>query len=127
MIRVVLLGIVSLFLFACGQSEDKQQASWLPPQGVKGDQAQGQKQFARLCSKCHGYQAAGSEKGPPLVHKIYSPDHHADLAFYMAAKNGASSHHWKFGDMPPVPAATPENMLDIVAYVRHLQSKAGIF
>ena len=38
---------------------------------------------------------------PPLVHKLYEPGHHSDMAFIMAAKNGVRSHHWRFGNMPP--------------------------
>ena len=42
----------------------------------------------------------------PLVHKIYEPSHHSDMAFVLAAKNGVRSHHWNFGNMPPVKGLT---------------------
>jgi hypothetical protein len=37
------------------------------------------------------------------------------------------SHHWNFGDMPPQPQVTPQQLADIVAYVRVLQEANGIF
>ncbi len=46
--------------------------------------AMGQIAFDENCASCHGQNAAGTEKGPPLVHKIYEPAHHADFAFVRA-------------------------------------------
>jgi hypothetical protein len=36
------------------------------------------------------------------------------------------AHHWKFGDMAPVPGLTPDDVAQITAYVRLEQRKAGI-
>ena len=88
---------------------------------------QGKKLFARNCMRCHGPEAKGTRIGPPLVHKIYEPSHHGDGAFFMAVARGVKSHHWKFGDMAPVPGVKPEDVALIVQYVRWLQRKAGIF
>ncbi|MYA96187.1 MAG: cytochrome c [Nitrospinae bacterium] len=88
---------------------------------------QGKKLFARNCMRCHGPEATGTRIGPPLVHKIYEPSHHGDAAFFMAVSRGVKSHHWKFGDMVPVPGVKPEDVALIVGYVRWLQRKAGIF
>jgi len=63
---------------------------------------------------------------PPLVHKIYEPNHHGDMAFLMAARNGVRAHHWKFGNMPPVEGITDAEVITIVAYVRALQRANGI-
>ncbi|HSM43242.1 MAG TPA: c-type cytochrome [Afifellaceae bacterium] len=82
--------------------------------------------FDRNCAECHGENAAGSEKGPPLVHKIYEPSHHGDAAFYLAARNGVRAHHWPFGDMPPRPEVSDPEMAAIVAYVREFQQANGI-
>ena len=36
----------------------------------------GQQKFANNCQICHGKNAAGNEgAGPPLIHKIYEPNH----------------------------------------------------
>ncbi|MCE2454018.1 MAG: cytochrome c [Nitrospinae bacterium] len=87
----------------------------------------GKSLFSRNCMRCHGPEARGSRIGPPLVHKIYEPSHHGDAAFFMAVSRGVRSHHWKFGDMQPVPGVKPEEVALIVGYVRWLQRKAGIF
>ncbi len=82
--------------------------------------------FERKCAECHGREAKGTDKGPPLVHRIYEPSHHADAAFYLAVRQGVRSHHWPFGDMPPVEGVANEEIAQIVGYVRGLQRVAGI-
>ncbi|MSU92122.1 c-type cytochrome [Rhodobacteraceae bacterium 2CG4] len=87
----------------------------------------GQIAFERACSSCHGTNGAGGTgKGPPLIHPIYEPGHHGDTAFLRAAMAGVRSHHWDFGDMPPVEGITDETVALIVAYVRELQRANGI-
>ena len=93
----------------------------LTPTAVEGKQA-----FDAVCAACHGANAAGSEKGPPLVHNIYNPGHHADAAFYLAARRGVRQHHWPFGDMPPQPQVSDEELASIIEYVRELQRANGI-
>jgi mono/diheme cytochrome c family protein len=88
--------------------------------------AVGERLFDENCARCHGPRAVGTDHGPPLVHIIYEPHHHSDAAFQMAAANGVRAHHWSFGDMPPVPGVTPDQVTQIVAYVRWLQRQAGI-
>lgn len=88
--------------------------------------ARGQATFERNCSTCHGRNAAGTDQGPPLVHQIYEPSHHADLAFLLAARNGVRAHHWRFGNMPPVEGVAETEIEGIVAYVRELQRANGI-
>ncbi|MBT3765022.1 MAG: cytochrome c [Rhodospirillaceae bacterium] len=94
---------------------------------LAGAAASGGKIFAENCVSCHGANAAGSDSGPPLVHKIYEPNHHGDGSFYMAAKRGVRPHHWKFGPMPPMPNINDGQMVNIVAYIRTLQRANGIF
>ena len=83
--------------------------------------------FERTCAACHGENAAGSDKGPPLVHKIYEPGHHGDQSFLLAARNGVRAHHWKFGNMPAQPGVRDVEAAAIVTYVRELQRANGIF
>ncbi|QCO55551.1 cytochrome c [Pseudorhodobacter turbinis] len=89
---------------------------------------QGETYYNAVCASCHGADAAGQDGiAPPLVHRIYEPSHHGDAAFFLAARNGVRAHHWKFGNMPPVPQALTEAELGaIVAYVRELQRANGI-
>ena len=87
----------------------------------------GQEAFRARCAACHGVNAGGVEgSGPPLIHKIYEPSHHGDMAFYYAALRGVRSHHWKFGDMPPVDGITEAELVAIVEFVREVQVANGI-
>lgn len=87
----------------------------------------GQIAFEQNCSSCHGENGAGGTgNGPPLIHPIYEPDHHTDGAFLRAATAGVRSHHWNFGDMPPVEGIEAETIGLIVSYIRELQRANGI-
>lgn len=95
---------------------------------LSGLATEGARAYDTFCASCHGENAAGREGvGPPLVHVIYETGHHADGAFLLAATRGVRQHHWTFGDMPPVPEATPQDIVAIIAYVRTLQRANGIF
>ena len=82
--------------------------------------------FGRHCAQCHGEDAAGTASGPPLVHRVYRPVHHADVAFELAVRRGVVAHHWQFGNMPPTPAVTSTEVQQITSYVRELQRANGI-
>ncbi len=88
--------------------------------------AQGKALFEQNCSLCHGPAGDGTDQGPPLVHIIYEPNHHGDAAFILAARNGVRAHHWRFGDMPPLPDVTDVMVQEIVGYIRWLQRQVGI-
>jgi len=86
----------------------------------------GKTAFDANCALCHGRNAAGTDKGPPLVHDIYNPGHHGDAAFLAAARRGVPQHHWPFGNMPAQPQMSGEDIASIVRYVRELQLANGI-
>lgn len=86
----------------------------------------GNKVYDENCAACHGLNGAGTEKGPPLVHDIYNPGHHADEAFYRAVRNGVQRHHWHFGDMPAQPQMDRLSTQAAIQYVRELQAANGI-
>lgn len=86
----------------------------------------GKTAFEANCAACHGAKAAGTDKGPPLVHDIYNPGHHADGAFFLAVRLGVRQHHWPYGDMPPQRQVTEPQVAAIVQYVRELQAANGI-
>lgn len=97
------------------------------PERLSAEAQAGKENFEVFCAQCHGPSAAGREgAGPPLIHKVYEPSHHGDLAFAMAAMQGVRAHHWNFGDMPPVEGVTEGQIAEIVAYVRELQRNNGI-
>ncbi len=110
---------------ACSQSESPSQPA--AAAAVPADLQSGEQKFTANCSACHGVGGVGTKQGPPLVHKIYEPNHHGDAAFQRAAANGVQSHHWEFGNMPKIPNVTPSDVDQIVKYVRWLQKQAGIF
>ena len=123
-------------LGAAACEEKSQQAVGMTPEAMVALSADaslpdsllaGRAVFETYCLECHGEAATGTEKGPPLVHRVYHPGHHADPAFYLAPLQGVRAHHWGFGDMPPVEGITRDEVGTIVAYVRWLQRKAGIF
>lgn len=94
----------------------------LTPAGTRGEAA-----FGTFCADCHGTKAQGTEKGPPLIHKIYHPGHHGDASIVSAVLNGARAHHWPYGDMKPVEGITEAEIVDIIAFVREVQFANGIY
>ena len=106
--------------------EPGRSAQIVAPQQLSAAASMGKKAFDGNCAQCHGVNAAGTEKGPPLIHDYYNPGHHADGAFYTAVANGVRQHHWRFGNMPPQPQVTKDQARMIIAYVREVQAANGI-
>ncbi len=97
------------------------------PEELSPQAQMGQRAFEATCAACHGADAGGKQGfAPPLVHKIYEPSHHSDMAFQIAVQSGVRAHHWPFGDMPPQDGLTRSDVDNIVAYVRTLQRANGI-
>lgn len=95
---------------------------------LEGQAKMGALAFEAKCAACHGVNAAGQAGvAPPLIHKIYEPGHHGDMSFLRAVQFGVQSHHWRFGDMPPVEGLTEAEVATIVAYIRTVQRANGIF
>jgi len=87
----------------------------------------GKQAFDIKCASCHGENAVGQNGvAPPLVHKIYEPNHHGDESFQRAVAMGVRAHHWKFGNMPAIEGLTRADVKAIIAYVRELQRHNGI-
>lgn len=82
--------------------------------------------YERRCSQCHGLHGAGGATGPPLVHPIYRPAHHGDVAFELAVRRGVRAHHWRAGDMPAQADVSPGDVEAITGYIRELQRANGI-
>ncbi len=97
------------------------------PAQLSASAQRGEQNFNAKCASCHGLNAAGVDgKGPPLIHKIYEPGHHSDMAIMVAPFRGVPAHHWGFGDMPPVEGITEAEMNDIIRYIREVQTANGI-
>lgn len=86
----------------------------------------GKKLFEKNCASCHGVDLKGSDKGPPFLHNVYQSSHHGDQSFQAAVRNGSRAHHWKFGDMRPVPGLSADDVAHITSYVRQHQRAVGI-
>ena len=93
----------------------------LSAQAQKGEIA-----FRNHCMACHGDNAAGTDKGPPLVNRIYAPSHHSYVSFVRAVTLGARQHHWLFGNMAPLPQVGRMEIDLIIIYIRELQKANGI-
>lgn len=94
---------------------------------LTGAALRGQQYFQAKCAVCHGPNAGGQEgKAPPLVHQYYRPAHHGDMAIRLAARRGVTSHHWRFGNMPPIEGLTDADLNDIIAFIRAVQRANGI-
>ena len=87
--------------------------------------AGGESLYRTSCAACHGSGLRGTEFGPPLLSVVYQPGHHSDESFMSAAFNGVPAHHWNFGDMPPIPNLTQDDMERIIAFVRENQRIEG--
>ena len=123
-----LLLMIVLLLESCDLPSPEQirKNQYLPEKAVIPDSRLGKIKYAELCVQCHGKSAKGTHQGPPLIHKIYAPNHHADQAFRWAVRDGVKQHHWRFGDMPQIKNATPEDVAHIIKYIRQNQRKAGL-
>ena len=86
----------------------------------------GRTAYDQRCLQCHGLHGAGTAAGPPLVHSVYRPAHHADVAFALAVRQGVRAHHWRFGDMPAQADASSDEIEAITRYIRELQRGNGI-
>ena len=134
---VILLSLIILTLLSCSEASQDSEATNrtgmvgaaedISSEAVPEELQLGEKKFNASCSRCHGMHGKGTNNGPPLVHKIYEPNHHGDFAFQRAAAQGVRAHHWKFGNMPKIDGVTPEDVNEITQYVRWLQRQAGIF
>jgi cytochrome c5 len=123
---ILLLGVGSVAWRVISSADETLTVAVKVPQLSEHAQ-EGKTAFDDSCAACHGASAAGSDMGPPLVHDIYNPGHHGDAAFFAAAKRGTPRHHWNFGDMPPQPGVTDDDMTAIIRYIRELQEANGIF
>jgi mono/diheme cytochrome c family protein len=125
--RNTICGVLSLIVAGCGGGDDQtaRRLASLPP--TPAEHRAGEQLYDRNCAPCHGDNARGTDKGPPLAHRVYEPGHHSDQAFFLAARNGVAAHHWRFGNMPAQPQVSQAQVAAIVAYVRWVQREAGVY
>lgn len=73
------------------------EARIIMPDNLSQEAGKGHVAFTENCAACHGTTGQGTDQGPPLIHDIYNPGHHGDVAFYRAARFGVRAHHWPYG------------------------------
>lgn len=105
-------------LLACSGGSSEQPTSFAGSDGAN--------LYSQACARCHGADLRGTNQGPPFLDAIYRPGHHADGAFLFAVRGGSRAHHWNFGNMPPIPGLTDEQVGAITGFVREQQRAAGI-
>jgi mono/diheme cytochrome c family protein len=116
----------ALLAIGCSDGLDEGTREALVAAEVPAEHEPARHLFDVHCAVCHGPAATGTEVGPPLVHPVYRPRHHGDEAFQLAVAQGVRAHHWRFGDMAPVPDLDRDDVASITGYVRWLQRSAGI-
>jgi mono/diheme cytochrome c family protein len=107
------------------RNQAKEQSALVVPD-LSAEAKMGEVAFATYCVECHGKNASGTDKGPPLVNQIYRTSHHGDFSFVRAVTLDVPQHHWLFGSMPPQPEVGQREIDQIVVYLRELQKANGI-
>lgn len=121
---------LALVLAACGGGEpDGNGAAAEPSKEVpSGDPANGEVLFNQVCIACHGPAGAGIEGlGKNMVTSAFIRDQTEDelLTFVKTGRPVGDPLNTTGVDMPPKggnPALTDEQLLDIIAYIRSLQT-----
>lgn len=88
--------------------------------------ADGAALYEQNCASCHGDDLRGTDQGPSHLSQVYEPGHHPDESFRAAITQGATAHHWNFGDMAPVPGVDDAEIDAIIAYIRAEQESEGL-
>ena len=125
-IGAVLIGGIAVVVSKFGGPSKKDISVAVTVPKLSSTAKKGQKYFDKSCISCHGENASGTESGPPLIHDVYNPGHHGDESFYRATIQGVKQHHWPYGNMPPRPELSKNQVSYIIAYVRELQEANGI-
>ena len=74
------LALLGVALVACESNATNPEAAKPAGGPTPADVQVGEAKFGANCAGCHGVRGVGTKQGPPLVHKIYEPNHHADVA-----------------------------------------------
>jgi len=127
LVIAVLVGGVVVLIGQLTATDNSKTIARLNVPAFSSTAIRGQQLFNETCAACHGNNAAGSNNGPPLVHRLYVPNHHGENAFQAAVQRGVRAHHWNFGNMPPQPQVSQEDVTLIVRYIREMQRANGLF
>lgn len=115
---VVALAIV-LTACAAGSATSEHSSESVPMLG-------GAALYEQHCGGCHGVDLKGTDRGPSQLSVVYAPDHHPDESYRSAIANGVKAHHWSFGDMAPVKDLSPDEVDELISYIRAQQDQHGL-
>ena len=124
---VFLIGVLASVGWRFFQTLPKRQSARVIIPVFSAGAQKGRFSFITNCGRCHGKDASGTDLGPPLIHRLYHPGHHADLSFFRAVRFGVIGHHWTFGNMPSQPHVTDDEIAAITRFIREVQQANGIF
>ncbi len=103
--RIALLAVAFFGLPAAAQTGQIPK----PSPGLMPNPSAGKALYEKNCASCHGPELQGTDKGPPFLHRIYESSHHGDVAFQMAAENGACARTLgSSATCSPVPGLKPD-------------------
>lgn len=80
----------------------------------------GMQLYIAHCEECHGRNAAGTDIGPSLHHKVYQRANLGQRGFHEAISNGVAEQRWSYGDMPKT-NLTFNEIEQVSRYVRDVQ------
>ena len=108
----ILLFFCAFFAFSCAPK---------PTLEVPEPYKKGQQYFHRVCSNCHGSDAMGKHtQAPRLIDEEYLADNFSDADINEGVLNGTDK-------MPPQKKnVTPEEITEIIKYLRYSQKAAGL-
>ena len=117
---VIVAAALGVGLGGCGSGDGD-----TPPVADPESIQLGAEVYAESCASCHGADLQGTDTRPSHLSIVYEPNHHTDAAFRNAIANGATQHHWSFGNMPPINGLTGEEVEAVIAFVRAEQERRG--
>ncbi|NNE97222.1 MAG: cytochrome c [Acidimicrobiales bacterium] len=120
--RILGAGMLGLTLSVAACSSDDPAAVPVAPLASDAD---GAAVYQARCASCHGEDLRGTDRGPSQLSIVYEPNHHGDNAYRFAIRNGASQHHWNFGNMPVIEDITDDQIERVIAYIRDEQERLG--
>jgi len=116
--------VMSVYAMWGGEKISIKASVTVPPLTASG--TRGQQVFAAACQSCHGVNASGgSRTGPPLVHPMYRSETYPDFVFKRAVREGKRDKNWRFGPMPAMDSLSEQQIDDVSAFVRALQTASG--
>ena len=125
---IIISTALALGLAACGGTADSPTSTEAPAAAISGDAVAGATLFAASCTACHGVDAMGIDglgKAVPGSEFIIATSQDDLVSFLKTGRSVSDPENTTGVDMPPKggnPALDDTDLLDLVAYLKSLQS-----